>query len=318
MIGSSLASVFSDSTKIWQSFTDTYDFFPEIFHSGWLIAILLSLVGVLIVARSKIFIGAAITQTSTFGISIALYIIGLEGMSDATGQAKSELILFYSILAACLCTFWAFVNKSFFWSLLQKLRLPIRASKESEDQSKEDITAWLFLLSSAGSIVLLSKSPVGKEVIDKLIFSTIIGAEQEDVKTILGLLICGAILLFLFVDKLTLVFTDRDYAISMKMPATLIEFGFALFAGISLGACLKVSGTLYTFGCLILPVLIAANFVRSTRILFLLAPIAAFSFSFLGFALGNFYDIPQTQFTVFCMAIFYPISLIYKSLFIRN
>lgn len=318
MMYSSLASILSESSKIWQSFTETYDFFPDIFHSGWLIAILLSLVGVLIVARSKIFIGAAITQTSTFGISIALYIIGLEGMSDTTGQAKSELILFYSILAACLCTFWAFVNKSFFWSILQKLKLPIRTSKESESQSKEDVTAWLFLLSSAGSIVLLSKSPIGKEVIDKLIFSTIIGAEQEDVSFILSLLICGSILLFLFVDKLTLVFTDRDYAVSMRVPATVIEFGFALFAGIALGACLKVSGTLYTFGCLILPVLIAANFVRSTRILFILAPITAFIFAFVGFVLGNFYDIPQTQFTVFCMALFYPVSLLYKSLLLNN
>lgn len=310
--------IFSDIPNIWNNFTETYDFFPEIFHSGWLVAILLSMVGILIVARSKVFIGAAITQTSTFGISIALFIIGLEGMSDATGQAKDGLILFYSILAACLCTFWAFVNKSFFWQLLQKLKLPVQTSKESNQNSKEDVTAWLFLLSSAGSIVLLSKSPIGKEVIDKLIFSTIIGATKEDVNLVATISLIGITLICLFMDKVTLVFTDRDYATAIRLPATFIEIVFALFSGVALGACLKISGTLYTFGCLVLPVLISANFIKSTRVLFFMAPIAAFLFAFLGFALGNFYDIPQTQLTVFCMGIFYPISLLFNSLFIKN
>lgn len=314
----SLFHICSDCGSIFSEFKDAYDFFPEIFHSGWLIAILLSLVGVLIVARNQIFIGAAITQTSTFGIAIALYVLGLDAMSDATGQAKQGLILKYSIISATVCTIWAFVNKTSILSFLRKLKLPVATSKETSKKYREDITGWLFLLSSAGAIVLLSNSPVGKEEIDKLIFSTIIGADSSDVKLLLYLVLITVALVVLFLDKLTLVFTDRDYAVSIKLPATRFEFFFAVLAGIVLGTCLKVSGTLYSFGCLILPVLIAANLCKSIRLLFILSPVLALIFSFLGFASGNFYDIPQTQLTVFFMSLFYPVSLLYKTIFIKN
>ena len=313
-----LFHICSDCGSIFSEFKEAYDFFPEIFHSGWLIAILLSLVGVLIVTRNQIFIGAAITQTSTFGIAIALYILGLDAMSDATGQAKQDLILKYSIISATVCTIWAFVSKTGTLSFLRKLKLSVAVSKETSKKYREDITGWLFLLSSAGAIVLLSNSPLGKEEIDKLIFSTIIGADSADVQLLLYLVIVTLVLLFIFLDKITLVFTDRDYAVSIKLPATRFEFFFAILAGVVLGTCLKISGTLYSFGCLILPVLIAANLCKSIRLLFVLSPIIALLFAFLGFASGNFYDIPQTQLTVFFMSIFYPLSLFYKSIFIRN
>ena len=318
LVDRNIFHICTDCSDILRELWEAHSFFPAIFHSGWLIAILLSMTGVLIVARNQIFIGAAITQTSTFGISIALYILGFEAMSDTTGQAREDLIVSYSILAASICTLWAFVNKSSLTALLSKLKIPVNVSKEAAKKQLEDITGWLFLLSSAGAIVLLSQSPVGKEVIDKLIFSTIIGAEMKDVKILITLFAITVILLILFLDKLTLVFTDRDYAVSIKLPATRIEVIFALLSGVILGFCLKISGTLYTFGCLILPVLIAANFVKSIRILFLISPIIAFTFSFIGFAAGNYYDIPQTQLTIFFMSLFYPVSLIIKGIFLRN
>jgi zinc transport system permease protein len=310
----SMKSLLTDLPQICSDFKETYDFFPEIFHSGWLIAILLSITGVLIVARNQIFIGAAIAQTSTFGIAIALYVLGLEAMSDVTGQARQDLILNYSIAAATLCTCWAFVNKSAFFKVLARLKLPIHRSNEAKNSHKEDTTAWLFLISSAGTIVLLSKSPVGKEVIDKLIFSSIIGAEKSDVSLILTILTTSIVLLIFNIDKLTLVFTDRDYAVTIKVPATLIEIIYAVFAGVILGSCLKISGTLYTFGCLILPVLIGANMVKSTRVLFIISPLIAFTAAFIGFALGNFYNIPQTQLTVFLLSLAYPFSRLLQQL----
>lgn len=313
-----LFNICTDCSDILSELSDAYEFFPDIFHSGWLVAILLSITGVLIVARNQIFIGAAITQTSTFGVSIALYISGLHSMSDISGQYRENLIISYSILAATICTIWAFVNKSSLNGFLTKLKIPVTVSKESSNKNRENITGWLFLLSSAGAIVLLSQSPIGKDVIDKIIFSTIIGASSKDVKILLTLFVITVILLILFLDKLTLVFTDRDYAASIKLPATRIEFIFAILSGIILGFCLKISGTLYTFGCLILPVLIAGNFFKSVRILFLISPIVAFLFSFLGFSAGNFYNIPQTQLTIFFMSLFYPVSLVIKSLFIKN
>lgn len=314
----SIFNLFSELGPIWESFKEGYELFPEIYQCGLLIAVLLSIAGVLIVARNQIFIGAAITQTSTFGISIALSIVGLEAMSDATGQARQDLILRYSIIAATICTLWAFVNKGLFLSILQKLKIPVSGSRESTAKGKEDITGWLFLLASAGAIVLVSNTPLGMEEVKKLTFSSIIGADQGDVTILKWLLAIELVLLIPFLNMIVLVFTDRNYALSMRIPATLIEIIFAVLMGFILGTTLKISGTLYSFGCLILPVLTAANLCRRTRILFLISPVIALLGTFAGFALGGYYNIPQAQLTVFILCLFLPVSMLYKAIFIRN
>ena len=314
----SIFNAFTERAHIWEEFKLSYETFPEIYQSGFLIAIMLSIAGVLIVARNQIFIGAAITQTSTFGISIALSILGLEAMSDSTGQARQDLILRYSVIAATICTVWAFVDKSVFLGILQKLKIPTSPSKESAGKSKEDITGWLFLLASAGAIVLVSNTPLGMEEVKKLTFSSIIGADSGDVNLLKWLLTIEIILLIPFLNKIVLTFTDRNYALSLKIPAALIEAIFAILMGFILGATLKTSGTLYSFGCLILPVLIAANLSKNTRILFLLSPIIGLSAAILGFALGGFYNIPQAQLSIFILCLMLPFALIYKTLFIRN
>ena len=314
----SIFNAFTERAHIWQEFEESYEFFPEIYQSGFLIAILLSIVGVLVVARNQIFIGAAITQTSTFGISIALSIVGLEAMSDSTGQARQDLILRYSIIAATICTIWAFVDKSFFSSLFQKLKIPVSPSKESAGKTKEDITGWLFLLSSAGAIVLVSNTPLGMEEIKKITLSSIIGAEASDVGFLAYLLTLILILTTPFINAIVLTFTDRNYAMSLRIPVTVIEFIFALLMGVILGTTLKISGTLYTFGCLILPVLVASNLCKNTRLLFILSPIIASTSAFLGFALGNYYNIPQAQLTIFLMCLLLPLAKVYKFIFIRN
>ena len=314
----SIFNALSEIPQIWDEFQLSYEMFPEIYLSGFIIVVLLSIAGVLIVARNQIFIGAAITQASTFGISIALSILGLEAMSDATGQARQDLILKYSIIAATICTLWAFVDKSFFRSVLQKLRIPTSSSKESNAKNKEDITGWLFLLASAGAIVLVSNTPLGMEEVKKLTFSSIIGADNSDVKLLKWLLAIEIVLLLPFLNKIVLTFTDRNYALSLRIPASLIEIVFAVLMGFILGATLKVSGTLYSFGCLVLPVLIAANLSKSTRLLFLLSPVIGLCGAILGFSLGGYYNIPQAQLSIFILCLMLPFSLIYKSLFIRN
>ena len=313
-----LTNIFYDLPEVIKQFSEAYEFFPEIFHCGWIVAVLLSIFGVVVVARNQIFIGAAITQTSIFSVSVALSILGLESFAHANETNCQGIILTVSILSASLCAICTFVNKGALFSILRRIKLPFPVSKESTKKHGEDFTGWLFLLSSAGTIVLLSKSPVGKELIDQLLFSNIIGAEGSDVNLLIILFLTTLVLLIFFLNKITLVFTDRDYSLAIHLPATRIEFIYSILAGISLGLCIKVSGTLYTFGCLVLPVIIAANLVKSVRMLFLISPIIAFVMSFIGFAAGNFYDIPQTQLTIFLMALVYPLSFLYKIIFGRN
>ena len=61
---------------------------------------------------------------------------------------------------------------------------------------------------------------------------------------------------------------------------------------------MRVSGMLYTFGCLVLPALIAKNLCREVRPLFLVAPLVAVSTGGIGCVLADATDSPPAQMTV--------------------
>jgi ABC-type Mn2+/Zn2+ transport system permease subunit len=58
------------------------------------------------------------------------------------------------------------------------------------------------------------------------------------------------------------------------------------------------AGLLYTFGCLVLPPLIARNVVREVRPMFVVAPLVGLATAAVGFVLANYYDYPPAQMTV--------------------
>ena len=60
----------------------------------------------------------------------------------------------------------------------------------------------------------------------------------------------------------------------------------------------RVSGTLFTFGCLVLPALVAKQLAREIRPLLLWSPAIAVAVAFLGFFLAHAYDVPPAHVTV--------------------
>lgn len=130
---------------------------------GWSIALLLSLVGVLAVARDQIFIGAAMSQASTLGIALAMWIGAW--IAPATlpwfhsDEFLSAMAVAFSLGAALITGGWAATDR----------------------ESHEAITGWVFLGSASLSILIVSHSPHGLEEIHRLLASSIIGATRTDV-----------------------------------------------------------------------------------------------------------------------------------------
>jgi ABC-type Mn2+/Zn2+ transport system permease subunit len=69
----------------------------------------------------------------------------------------------------------------------------------------------------------------------------------------------------------------------------------AVWLGLAIGLSIRVSGTLYTFGCLVLPALAAKNLAREIRPLLVLAPAIALAAAALGFVLANHFDLPPAH-----------------------
>ncbi|CBE69033.1 membrane protein of unknown function [Candidatus Methylomirabilis oxygeniifera] len=279
-----------------EEFLSSWPLFQNTYLVGWSIALLLSLVGVLAVARDQIFIGAAMSQASTLGITMAMWIGAWVAPATLpwlhSDNFLSAMAVAFSLVAALITT---------------------RGGKES-GESHETITGWVFLVSASLSILIVSRSPHGLEEIHRLLSSSIIGATRADVRTF-GLL-AGLTALFLAVThRRTLLFLmDPAMAAAVGMNVTRWAALISTLLGLAVGLSIRSSGMLYTFGCLVLPALIAKNLCREVRPMFIVAPLVALMTGAIAFVLANHYDYPPAPMTVALLSLLLTIAWLFRRL----
>ncbi len=268
-------------------FVESWDLFGQIYLSGWLIALVLSMIGVLVVARDQIFLSAAVSQASTLGIALGMWVGALLG-ADTDTWLRSDAFL--SVMAVLFAVIAALITSR---------------ERSLHAESPEAVTGWVFLVSASGSILLLAHSPRGLEEIYRLLSSSLIGATWEDVWLFALLSGITAVMLGLFHRRLLLLAIDPGMARAIGTQAGTWGVVQGLWLGLAAGLAMRVSGLLYTFGCLVLPALVAKSICREIRTMFMVAPLVAVSVGVLGFVLANYYDFPPAQMTVvlLCLAL---------------
>ena len=200
-------------------------------------AILLSVVGVFVVARDQLFLAAAVAQSSMLGVALGLVL----------GWASPALLaVAFSIAAA------VFVN---------------HRSAPGLHMSQET-TGWIFLLTSALAILLLARQPFSLKEVQALTTSTMIGSTTGEAvlfASLGGMVLAGV---FLVRSRLVLWLTDPVMAAAVGMRTAWWTLVVAVILGLSAGLMLRSTGLLFTSGCLVLPGLAAKRLSRNTAALF--------------------------------------------------
>ncbi|HEY7496621.1 MAG TPA: metal ABC transporter permease, partial [Candidatus Tectomicrobia bacterium] len=253
------------------SFVESWALFQYTYLAGWLIGLLLSLVGVLVVARAQIFLGVAVSQASTLGIAIGL------GSGSLLGALWLQSDGFLSLMAVLFAVLAALLTAH---------------GGMAGGESHEAITGWVFLLSASLSILLVAHSPHGLDEVHRLLSSSIIGATAADVWTFAGLASVTIVAVGMARRRVLLFAMDPAMATAVGMHVSRWAVGTAVWLGLAVGLSMRVSGMLYTFGSLVLPALVAKNLCREVATVFLVAPGIAIGSSALGFVLANYYDYP--------------------------
>ena len=264
------------------AFFDSWALFHDAYLAGWLIGVLLSLVGVFVVARDQIFIGAAVSQASLFGIAVGIWSGTLLG---AGGWWDSEL--FHAVMGGLFAILAAFVTA--------------RAAHRGGRETPEAVTGWVFLVATSGSILLMSHNPLGMEEVNRLLSSTIIGAHRQDVWVFFGLTTLTGLVLSLKYRSVVLIALEPDMARVAGLRVGLWNGLLSAWLGIVIGFAIHVSGVVYAFASLVLPALIAKNLGRTARSLFFLAPCISLGTGVIAFVLANHYDFPPGQTAAACL-----------------
>jgi ABC-type Mn2+/Zn2+ transport system permease subunit len=265
-------------------FLSSWPLFHNAYLAGWLAGVMLAVVGVIVVARNQIFIGAAIAQASTLGIALSMFagaLLGIETPSDEHVHVSLSFIGVAFAVGAALLT----------------------ARDGGGGGTREAVTGWVFLASASGAILILAHSPHGLEEINHLVSSSIIGATRNDVWLFAGLALATLAAAALLRDRLLLFAIDPAMAAAVGMPAGIWSAALAAWLGLVVGLSMRVTGLLYTFASLVLPALIAAGICRESRRLFAVAPAVSLATGVAGFVLANHFDDPPAQTTVALQAV---------------
>lgn len=259
-----------------EGFLASWDLFAATYLAGWLIAILLAMVGVTVVARGQVFIGAAAAQASTFGIALAMSASAWIGHAISEAALASVLAIVFAVAATVFAA------------------RPGSAVRESQ----EALAAVIFLAGGAGAILLVAHAPHGLTQVQRLMASSIIGASTTDVVIYALLALATAVGIALSHRTLRLLIMDEPTAAVLGVRVGWWNFVMAVWLGLVLGLALRSSGMLYVFGCLVLPALTARRLCRCVWPMFIVAPCAALVASVAGFVIANHYDLPPAQVVV--------------------
>jgi ABC-type Mn2+/Zn2+ transport system permease subunit len=271
-----------------ESFLASWALFGTTYLAGLAIAAILAVVGVWIVARDHIFLGAAVAQASTLGVALAL------GLATALGDdawLESDAAPTVLAVAASIATAW----------------LAARVSERGAE-SHEAVTGWVFLLAGSVPVLLLARSPHGLEEIQRLIFSTLLSVSRADVALLAALGVATALGTLLLRERLMVFTLDPDLAAAIGMRARVWSGATAVWLGLAVGLSIRAAGTLYTFGCLVLPALVARNVCREVRPMLWVAPLVAVAAAFSGFVLSNAFDTPPAHTTVGILSAALPVA----------
>lgn len=260
-------------------FVDAWPLFHNAFLTGWLLAALLGLAGVLVVARDQIFIGAAVSQASTLGIALALC---LDGAIGGVGWLESDAFLTAMAVVAAVTA--AFVTT--------------RGEREPGAPSPEALTGWVYLFAASAGILVVARSPHGLEEVHRLLSSSIIGASGTDVALFAVLLVLMSVIIARARRALLLLAVDPLMAAAVGVPVGRWNALLSGALGLLIGLAIPTAGVLYAFGCLVLPPLVARNLCREMRPMFVVAPLVAVGTSVVAFVLAHHWDLPPGQTTV--------------------
>ncbi|TFH24410.1 MAG: metal ABC transporter permease [Myxococcales bacterium] len=263
-------------------FIESWPLFHDAYLSGLLIAALLGLVGVAVVARDQIFIGAAVSQASMFGIAFGIR----AGDPLAHRLSERALDIMHSVTGGAAAVLGAWLT----------------GVTAATRDTRESMTGWVFLVGASLSVLVVAHSPHGLAEVNRLAASTIIGAHGTDVVLFVALLVVTIGVLAARRDAILLMLVDSEMARATGVPVRIWDRLLAIWLGLTVACSIHVAGMLYTFGCLVLPGLAARNLCRELTAMLFVAPVLGVSVCLIGFVVANGLDYPPAQVAVALMS----------------
>lgn len=229
---------------------------------GIILAIVGGYLGVYVVLKRIVFVGAALAQMSAAGVALAL------------------LVGWNPLLSAML---FALAGSAFFAQPYGERRI-----------SRESMIGAVFLTFSALTVLLASKGAHGMEEVQHLLAGDILAVAPEEVTRIWALGLAVLVVFVLLRKEFLLIAFDAETAQALGYRTRLWEFVFYLLLGGFIGVVIHLVGLVLIFGYLVLPALGALMLARRITQVVGIAVANALIATVAGLLVSILFDLPTT------------------------
>ncbi len=248
---------------------DTVLLFRESLYGTLVIAAACSVLGVYVVLRRIVFVGAALAELSSAGIALALW---LAGQGFAMGLTTHPIAVSLMVTLAGVL---------FFGSGSGRGRIPPDAT-----------IGVTYAVAGAAGILLISKAAAG-EAHDLFLHGNILGITRGDTIVLLAVAIPVLLAHTIFYKEFLFVSFDRETASTLGFRAGFWNLFLYLTLGLVIAFAMQFAGVMLVFNFLVLPAVTGLLVSRTMGGTFFWSVISALLAGVIGFTVSVPFDLPS-------------------------
>jgi zinc transport system permease protein len=242
--------------------------FRDALYGALVIALVCSALGVYVVLRRIVFVGASLAQMSTLGIAISFWLAGV----GVAGVVTTRPVIL-SLLATLL-------GVVFFAMGMRRARIPADAR-----------IGVAYVVAGALAILFIAKAAVG-EAHDIFLQGNILGITRGDWLVLLGVSVPVLLVHVLFYKEFLFISFDQETARTLGYRVERWTLLLYLTIGLAIAFAMQFAGLMLVFDFLVLPAVTGLLLARGMAGVFAWAIGAGLAAAVIGFSLSVPFDLP--------------------------
>ncbi|HXC50303.1 MAG TPA: metal ABC transporter permease [Candidatus Limnocylindrales bacterium] len=249
------------------------DFMINVLAGTMIVAAICSYLGVFIVLRRAVFVGAALAQVSSLGVALALFLTGiLESWHGMHAELPPQPIaLALTVVAA----------------------VAMAAQRREGHLPRETLIGVSYAAASGLAILVVAVSTHAESEVLNLMFGNVLAIDSGEVFLLAMLGLSVAIVHAVFFKEFVFVSFDPDMATALGVNARLWNVVLFLTIGVTISLAIRAAGALVVFDFLVLPAATALVLGRSIRFAFATAIVVGVASSVAGISISYVADLPS-------------------------
>lgn len=243
--------------------------FREALYGALVIALACSVLGVYVVLRRIVFVGAALAQLSSAGIALALWLAGL----SLTSGLSAHPVFLSLVVTMAGAVFFGLGGGG-------RGRVPPDAT-----------IGVVYAVAAALGILLVAKASTG-EAHDIFLTGNILGITRENTWVLLAVAVPVLLVHAVFYKEFLFVSFDRETARTLGYQVDRWNLLLYVTLGLVIAFAMQFAGVMLVFNFLVLPAVTGLLVARGMRGVFVTSIVSALLAAVIGFSLSVPFDLP--------------------------